>query len=82
MNAEPEPLSDLVLEVFNARPELNPNPAQVLVTTFDAQTAGPSIRLAGQWRREGLQVEWYPRADRLAKQLKVLRSFSNRNSVE
>jgi len=60
----------LVLEKYGVRPALRAAPAQVLVTVFDQGREAPSLRLAAELRREGLKAEWYPRADRLPKQLK------------
>lgn len=58
----------LVLEAYGALPDLRPNPAQVLVPTFDEETLLESLRLATELRQAGLRVEWYPEADRLARQ--------------
>lgn len=60
----------LVLEAYGLTPEINPNPAQILVTTFADETMTNSMQFASQLRRSGIQVEWYPQADRLPKQLK------------
>jgi histidyl-tRNA synthetase len=45
-------------------------PSQVLVVTFDAESQTQALRAATRLRAEGLQVEWYPSAERLARQLK------------
>ena len=42
----------------------------VLVTIFDDGSAAESLRLAGELRQAGLDVEVYPEADKLGKQLK------------
>jgi histidyl-tRNA synthetase len=60
----------LVLDKYDARPALRAAPAQVLVTVFSAGSEASSLQLAAELRREGLNVEWYPQADRLPKQLK------------
>ncbi len=58
----------LVLEAYGALPDLRPNPAQVLVPTFDEDTLLDALRLATELRQAGMQVEWYPEAERLARQ--------------
>lgn len=60
----------LVLEAAGVEIDLNPNPAQVFVTTFGESTRFDSLKLTGQLRRAGLRVEWYPEPDRLSKQFK------------
>ena len=42
----------------------------VLVTVFDRESIGDSLRLAGELRAGGLRAELYPEADKLGKQLK------------
>lgn len=67
-------MGDMVIEVvlkqYGSLPALTPNQAQVLVVTFDEQTVQASLALAAELRAAGLRVEWYPRPDRLPKQLK------------
>ncbi len=60
----------LVLQKYGSRPNLRSNPAQVLVPTFDEDTLPQALKLAGDLRRAGLRVEWYPLPVRLSKQLK------------
>lgn len=60
----------LVLERYGAMPELSASRAQLLVLTFDETSVQPSLELAAALRADGLRVEWYPRPDKLAKQLK------------
>lgn len=60
----------LLLEKYDVRPQLRASPSQVLVVTFDSETLAQALRAATQLRQAGLQVEWYPAADRLARQLK------------
>lgn len=60
----------LVIERYRGRPVLRADPAEVLVTTFDAETMGESMRLASELRAGGIKAEWYPQAERLPKQLK------------
>ncbi|MFQ5921504.1 MAG: His/Gly/Thr/Pro-type tRNA ligase C-terminal domain-containing protein, partial [Anaerolineales bacterium] len=60
----------LVLEQYDATPPLDSRPAEVLVTTFDEGTLMPALKLATEFRGSGLAVEWYPAAEKLAKQLK------------
>lgn len=67
----------LVLEAYEAAPDLRANPAQVLVPTFDGDSRKDALELARELRAGGLKVEWYPKPDRLAKQLK----YANRYGV-
>lgn len=60
----------LVLESAGAWPALNPAPAQVLVTNFDASLEPKSLALANSLRRAGFRAEWYPESARMGKQLK------------
>jgi histidyl-tRNA synthetase len=60
----------LVLEAAGVNFDLNPNPAQVFVTTFDEATRADSMEMAAILRRSNLRVEWYPEADRIGKQFK------------
>jgi histidyl-tRNA synthetase len=60
----------LLLDRHGAMPHLRSNPAQVLVTTFDEASSMEAIRIAQHLRDSGLRAEWYPRPDRMAKQLK------------
>ncbi len=60
----------LVLEQYGAMPELSASRAQLLVLTFDQASVQASLELAAALRTDGLRVEWYPRPDKLAKQLK------------
>ncbi len=60
----------LVLEQFDAVPDLGFRPADVLVTTFDEETLMPALQLSADLRNAGLDVEWYPEAEKLSKQLK------------
>jgi histidyl-tRNA synthetase len=60
----------LVLEAAGVDVDLNPNPAQVFVTTFDESTRLASMKLTSELRRSGFRVEWYPEPDRMGKQFK------------
>ena len=60
----------LLLAKYGVAPVLRPSPSQVLVVTFDAESQNQALRAATRLRAEGLQVEWYPSAERLARQLK------------
>jgi len=60
----------LLLAKDGAAPELRASPSQVLMVTFDADSQKQALRAATRLRAEGLQVEWYPSAERLARQLK------------
>jgi histidyl-tRNA synthetase len=60
----------LVLAKYGKSPQIKTAPADVLVTTFSAEEAAASLRLARDLRLAGIAVEWYPTPDRLPKQLK------------
>jgi histidyl-tRNA synthetase len=45
-------------------------PADIMVALFDVSATGPSVRLAGLLRAQGLRVLVYPDADKLGKQIK------------
>jgi histidyl-tRNA synthetase len=51
-------------------PGLSSAAADVLVTLFDAASAGEALALAAELRGAGVRVEVYPEADRLGKQFK------------
>jgi len=71
----------LVLEQYDATPALDARPAEVLVTTFDEGTLMPALKLATELRGSGLEVEWYPVAEKLAKQLKYANRVGARVAV-
>lgn len=60
----------LVLAKFGRLPTPRTASAQVLVTTFAASELNTSLDLARRLREVGILVEWYPKPDRLPKQLK------------
>ena len=61
----------LLLEKYGLLPhDLHVYPASILVTVFDAEHQGSSMRLAGELRRAGLAVALYPDAEKLARQFK------------
>ena len=60
----------LVLEKFGLKPKLRPNPADVLVTIFDAALARTAAKVAAQLRSGGVKTELYPDAAKLDKQMK------------
>ncbi len=60
----------LVLEKYEAEPDLRSSTAQVLVVTFDESSQSAALMLAAGLRAQGIRTEWYPQADRIAKQLK------------
>ena len=60
----------LMIQQLGAAPPGPPPPAQVLVCWVDEAARLESLRLAGSLRQIGLQVEWYPAAERLPRQLK------------
>jgi len=60
----------LVLQKYGRTPALKPAPAGVLVTTFSAELAIASARIATELRGAGLNVELYPEPVKMAKQLR------------
>lgn len=60
----------VVLEKYGLMPVIALNPAQVLVTVFDADRLPSSFRLASALRADGLRTMVYPEAGKLQKQLK------------
>jgi histidyl-tRNA synthetase len=63
-----------ILIVMNERgmfpPELETNSADVLVTIWNEDSIGESLKLAAELREKGLRVLVYPEADKLGKQFK------------
>jgi histidyl-tRNA synthetase len=51
-------------------PELTATPADVMVTLWNAESAGEALALAGELRAAGLRVDVYPDTDKLGKQFK------------
>jgi histidyl-tRNA synthetase len=60
----------LVLESHGLIPELRPNPADVLLVTFDQDLLYKTLEVATQLRNSGIRVEWYPKPARIPKQFK------------
>ncbi len=61
----------LLLEKYGLIPEkLEVNPAQVLVTIFDPERAGNSLKIATELRNAGINVAVYPESAKLQKQFK------------
>ena len=56
--------------------DLTTNSADVMVTIWDEETAGESLKLANDLRAEGLRVLVYPEADKLGKQFKYADSIN------
>ena len=56
-------------------PELTSGSADVLVTVWNADAIGESLKLANELRRENLRVLVYPEADKLGKQFKYADSI-------
>jgi histidyl-tRNA synthetase len=54
--------------------ELVSSPADVMVTIWNEDSIGESLRLATQLRTEGLRVDVYPEADKMGKQFKYASS--------
>ncbi len=50
--------------------DLTTNAADVLITIWNEETAGESLKLAGELRQKGLRVMVYPQPDKLGKQFK------------
>ena len=55
-------------------PALVTSPADVMVTVWNEDSVSESIGLAGELRRQGLRVDVYPEADKMAKQFKYASS--------
>jgi histidyl-tRNA synthetase len=68
----------LVLEQFGKLPELELNPAKVLVTVFDQDCLEYSLSIAAKLRAAGVKVAVYPQAAKLGKQFK----FANKIGVD
>jgi histidyl-tRNA synthetase len=60
----------LVLEEAGKLPDLRPNPADVLLPTFDQELIPETLALATELRQAGLRVEWYPEPVRLGRQFR------------
>ena len=60
----------LVLEQYGLKPKLKVSPTQALVTVFSPDLLSDSARVAAQLRTAGINVELYPEAAKLDKQLK------------
>lgn len=60
----------VVLEKYGLLPELKAQPAQIMVTCFDASCLADSYAIAMQLRANGLNVSCYPEAVKLDKQIK------------
>ena len=56
--------------------DLTTNPADVMITLWNEDAAGESLKLAGELRAEGLRVLVYPEADKLGKQFKYADSLN------
>jgi histidyl-tRNA synthetase len=55
-------------------PSLSEAPADVMVTIWNEESVGDSLRLATELRAEGLRVDLYPEPDKLGKQFKYASS--------
>ncbi len=51
-------------------------PAEVMVTIWNEETIGESLKLANELRSQGLRVAVYPEADKFGKQLKYANSIN------
>ena len=56
--------------------DLTTNSADVMITLWNEDAAGESLKLAGELRAEGLRVLVYPEADKLGKQFKYADSLN------
>ncbi len=74
-----------IIVVMNERgmfpPELESNSADVLVTIWNEESVGESLRLANELRQTGLRVLVYPEADKLGKQFKYADSIGIKTAV-
>ncbi|HSK70550.1 MAG TPA: His/Gly/Thr/Pro-type tRNA ligase C-terminal domain-containing protein, partial [Pyrinomonadaceae bacterium] len=57
-------------------PELETNAADVMVTIWNEDSIGESLKLANELRQQGLRVLVYPEADKLGKQFKYADSIN------
>ncbi len=60
----------LVLEQYGLRPTLQPSPTRALVTVFSPDSLRSSARITTELRAAGINVELYPEAAKLDRQLK------------
>ena len=67
----------LIMEERRMFPEnLTANSADVMVTLWNEETSGESLKLADNLRKQGLRVLVYPEADKLGKQFKYADSLN------
>jgi histidyl-tRNA synthetase len=62
-------------------PELKTNAADVMVTVWNEESAGESLKLADELRRSGLRALVYPEADKLGKQFKYADSIGVKTAI-
>lgn len=55
-------------------PALVSSPAEVMVTVWNEESFGESLRIASELRTQGMRVDVYPEADKLGKQFKYASS--------
>ena len=67
-----------IFEKLEKEGKLETNAADVLVTLWNEESAGESLKLANELRKEDLRVIVYPQADKLGKQFK----YANQINVE
>jgi histidyl-tRNA synthetase len=60
----------LMVQQLGSAPAGPPPPAQVLICWVEEAARLEALRLAAELRQAGLQVEWFPSAERLPRQLK------------
>ncbi len=72
----------LIMEERGMFPDdLRTNAADVLVTVWNEQTAGESLKLANELRQKDLRVLVYPQADKLGKQFKYADQIGIENAI-
>ena len=60
----------IILDEYELLPNLKVNPAQILVTIFDEESASKSLITAAALRSAGFSVQLYPEASKIGKQFK------------
>jgi len=67
----------LTLEEQGLIPQLQVNPANVFIPTFNENCVEATLSLASELRLAGFNVEWYPQVERLPKQIR----YANRQGI-
>ena len=71
----------VILEKYGLYPELKVQPAEVMVTCFNAEGLGDAYAIAMELRDAGLNVSCYPEAVKLDKQIKYANKIGARSLV-